>query len=107
MVDPSGRLAGRLALAGAAGLLLTSLVPAALSTVGWPYFVVALSLGLAHLALAAKFLARPTDANARALWRMSLVHLPVLLTSLAIFSAPCPIGVAGWRATGAAGLCWT
>jgi protoheme IX farnesyltransferase len=78
VVDPSGRLAGRLALFGAAGLLLASLVPTASPL----YLVIALSLGLAHVALAAKFLARTTDANARALWRMSLVHLPVLLTSL-------------------------
>ena len=82
VVDPSGRLAGRLALFGAIGLLLTSLVPTALRTVGWPYLVIALSLGLTHSALAAKFLARPTDARARALWRMSLIHLPVLLASL-------------------------
>lgn len=84
VVDPSGRLAGRWALAGAAGLLLASLVPTILSMVGWPYIAVALSLGLAHVAIAAMFLGRPTDANARALWRMSLVHLPVLLTSLVL-----------------------
>lgn len=84
VVDPSGRLAGRWALAGAAGLLLASLVPAILSMVGWPYIAVALSLGLAHVAIAAMFLGKPTDANARALWRMSLVHLPVLLTSLVL-----------------------
>jgi heme O synthase-like polyprenyltransferase len=71
-------------LLGAAGLLAASLVPAVVSTVGWPYVVVALSLGLAHLALAARFLGRPTDASARALWRMSLVHLPVLLASLVL-----------------------
>ena len=82
VVDPSGRLAGRLALVGASGLLLTSLVPAMLSTVGWPYLPIALCLGLAHLAFAVKFLGRPTDANAGTLWRMSLVHLPVLLMSL-------------------------
>jgi protoheme IX farnesyltransferase len=80
--DPSGRLAGRLALSGAAGLLPASLVPAMLSMVGWPYVVIALLSGLIHLAFAARFLRRPTDANARALWRVSLVHLPVLLTSL-------------------------
>ena len=82
VVDPSGRLAGRLALVGASGLLLTSLVPAMLATVGWPYLPIALCLGLVHLAFAVKFLGRPTDANARTLWRMSLVHLPVLLMSL-------------------------
>lgn len=82
VVDPSGRLAGRLAFVGAVGLLLASLAPAMLPTIGWPYIAVALSLGLIHVAIAAKFLGRPTDANALALWRMSLVHLPVLLASL-------------------------
>jgi protoheme IX farnesyltransferase len=84
VVDPSGRLAGRWALAGAAGLLLASLVPAMLSMVGWPYIAVALSLGLVHMAIASIFLSKPTDANARTLWRMSLVHLPLLLTSLVL-----------------------
>ena len=81
VVDPSGRLAGRLALAGAAGLLIASLIPATLSTVGWPYVVVALFLGIVHAVIAARFLRKPTDTNALALWRMSLVHLPVLLAA--------------------------
>jgi heme o synthase len=82
VVDPSGRIAGRLAVVGATGLLLASLLPAILSTIGWPYVAIALSLGPAHLAIAAKFLAEPIDASARALWRISLVHLPALLTAL-------------------------
>jgi len=82
VVDPSGRLAGRMALIGAAGLLVASLIPAVLSTAPWPYAAVAVALGLAHVAFAARFLGRPTDAHARALWRMSLVYLPVLLTAL-------------------------
>jgi heme o synthase len=82
VADPSGRLAGRLAFLGAAGLLLVSLIPALLPIAGWPYAAMALSLGLAHLTLAVKFLRRPIDANARALWRMSLIHLLGLLLSL-------------------------
>ena len=82
VVDPSGRLAGRLAMMGAAGLLLTSLIPAMLSAVGRPYVAIALPLGLIHLSFAVVFLNKPSDSNARALWRMSLIHLPVLLTSL-------------------------
>ncbi|MBN1855271.1 MAG: protoheme IX farnesyltransferase [Pirellulales bacterium] len=82
VVDPSGRLAGRLALLGALGLLLASLAPTMLSPASWTYFAVALSLGLAHLVLAARFRGEPNDANARALWQMSLVHLPLLLTFL-------------------------
>ena len=84
VVDPSGRLTGRLAIFGVTGLLLTSLIPAALSMTGWLYFAIALSLGLTHMAVAAKFCCRPSDANARMLWRMSLVHLPTLLASLLI-----------------------
>jgi protoheme IX farnesyltransferase len=82
VADPSGRLTGRLALIGAVGLLTVSLVPAMLSMVGWLYVVVVMSLGLTHLAIAAEFLNQPSDANARTLWRVSLVHLPVLLISL-------------------------
>jgi heme o synthase len=82
VADPSGRLAGRLALAGAAGLLPVSLVPSLLAAAAWPYAVIALALGSFHLAFAAKFLRRPADANARLLWRVSLIHLPALLASL-------------------------
>jgi len=81
--DPTGRLAGRLALWGAAGLLAASLAPVALSTCcGWTYALVAASLGVAHLVVAAKFLAAPGDANARSLKRIALVHLPALLAAL-------------------------
>ena len=83
VVDPSGRLAGWSALIGAAGLLLASLIPATLPTIGWPYIAIAVSLGLVHLVFAARFLTAPTDANARRLWRISLVHLPALLAAVA------------------------
>ncbi|MHB1033091.1 MAG: heme o synthase [Pirellulales bacterium] len=81
VVDPSGRLAGQMAVMGALGLLLASVLPAGFSLGGWPYLGVAVLLGLAHLTVAARFLAGPTDVNARALWRMSLVHLPALLAA--------------------------
>jgi protoheme IX farnesyltransferase len=86
VVDPSGRLAGQLAIFGAAGLLLTSLIPAALSMAGWLYLTIALSFGLAHMTIAVRFFDRPSDANAQALWWMSLVYLPALLTSLLMLS---------------------
>jgi heme o synthase len=82
VVDPSGRLAGRIAVVGAAGVLLASLVPVAFASVGWPYCVVSSVFGLLDLASAARFLRRPSDATARALWRISLVHLPALLASM-------------------------
>jgi heme o synthase len=84
VVDPSGRLSGRLALGGAFGLLLASLAPTTLLAVGWLYFTIASAAGLAHLILATRFLGKPSDTNTRILWRMSLVHLPILLTSLLV-----------------------
>ncbi|MCX7426025.1 MAG: UbiA family prenyltransferase [Planctomycetia bacterium] len=82
VVDPSGRLAGRVAVFGAAGMLLVSLAPMAFASVAWPYGVVAVGFGLVDLASAGRFLQYPSDATARALWRVSLVHLPALLAVL-------------------------
>lgn len=84
VVDPSGRLAGRLALVGAACLLPVSLAPWMLSLVGPAFAIAAILSGLAHLAVAARFAWRPGDATARALWRVSLVHLPLLLVALVL-----------------------
>jgi protoheme IX farnesyltransferase len=84
VVDPSGRLAGRLALLGAACLLPVSLVPSILSLAGLTFGITALLSGMAHLALAARFAWRPNDATARALWRVSLAHLPLLLIVLVV-----------------------
>lgn len=82
VVDPSGRLAGGLALLGIAGLLAASLVPWVLLPAEWPFGIMALLSGLAHLALAARFAWCRHDATARALWRVSLLHLPLLLLTL-------------------------
>jgi heme o synthase len=82
VADPSGRLAGWFALAGAAALLPVSLIPSLLAAAGWPYAVIALALGTVDLSVAGNFLRRPTDAHARWLWRVSLIHLPMLLTAL-------------------------
>lgn len=82
VVDPSGRLSGRLALFGAAGMLAASLAPPLLSTAGWPYATVALSLGTVHFTIAAKFSRSVSDADARMLWRVSLIHLPAVLAML-------------------------
>lgn len=86
VVDPAGRLAGRLALAGAAGMLLASLVPAVGSAAGWPYVAIILPFGLAHLYSAAKFLKRPDDISARRLFGASMIHLPVVLLAWLLVS---------------------
>jgi heme o synthase len=82
VVDPSGRLAGRLAAFGAIGALSVSLIPATLSSRGVPCIVAVLFLGAIQTAIAIRFLKTPTDASARLLWRTSLVYLPVLLILL-------------------------
>jgi heme o synthase len=84
VVDPSGRLAGRLAVLGAAGAMLASLIPATLATSRWPYAAIVVVLGLIHLAAATRFLTKPSDATARTLWRISLFYLPALLASLVL-----------------------
>jgi protoheme IX farnesyltransferase len=84
VVDPTGRAAGRLAVFGATGLWLVSLVPTTFLTAGWAFGACALVLGVVHLGFAARFLRRPDDATARALWHVSLVHLPLLLVALLV-----------------------
>ncbi|MBN2475737.1 MAG: protoheme IX farnesyltransferase [Pirellulales bacterium] len=82
VVDPTGRLAGRLALLGAGSLLPVSLIPPVLGWVGWTFGVVAMLLGLAHLTAAARFSRHPEEGSALVLRRVSAMHLPVLLTAL-------------------------
>ena len=82
IVDPSGRLAGWLAVIGALGAFLTSLFPITSPTAGWFYGSIAVMLGLGQVIYSVKFLARPTDDHARRLWWMSLIYLPALLASL-------------------------
>jgi heme o synthase len=79
VADPSGRLAGWLAVFGAVGAASASLVPAVLSSPDFPYIAAILSLGTIQTVVAAVFLKRPTDRNARLLWHTSLAYLPLLL----------------------------
>lgn len=82
VVDPTGRTAGGLAVLGAVGLLLVSLIPALFSLVAWPCGIVAGLAGLIGLVFAVRFLLHPTDARARSMHWISLIHLPGLLISL-------------------------
>lgn len=82
VVDPSGRLAGRLAVLGTACLLPVSLAPSMLSLTGWAYAAVAIVSGLVHLAVAASFLKHRSDGSAVRLRRTSLAHLITLLVAL-------------------------
>ena len=82
VVDPSGRLAGRLAFWGAVALLPVSLIPVATGLADGRYGLIAVLLGAGYLALATGFLRRADDVTARRLLRGSLVYLPALLAAL-------------------------
>jgi protoheme IX farnesyltransferase len=78
VIEPGGARAGRQALVYAALLVPVSLAPAAIGVSGAVYFWVALALGLALLALAARFAATRSEASARALFFGSITYLPLL-----------------------------
>jgi len=82
VVDPSGRAAGIVAVAGSIALLTVSLVPAMVSWTAWPYNLSALLLGHAYMACSFAFLRRRSDLSARWLLRASLIYLPALFVAL-------------------------
>ena len=83
VVDPSGRAAGWLAVAGAAVGLPISLLPA-LGWGDWQYGIAALLWGLIYLAWSISFLRDAREATARRLFWWSLFYLPALLITLVI-----------------------
>jgi protoheme IX farnesyltransferase len=78
VVDPSGRVAGALAVVGAVALLPVSLLPWWTGLAGWGYAATALGCGLGYLGCSIVFLRRTDDATARWLLRASLVYLPAV-----------------------------
>jgi len=78
VIEPEGRRAGRQALWYAASLLPVSLTPSLVGVAGTIYLVVALALGIALVALAARFNATRSEPSARALFFGSIVYLPLL-----------------------------
>ncbi len=82
VVDASGRIAGSLALFGAAVLLPASLGPVGFRTPSWPYATAAVVLGAGYLACAGRFMYDRNDTTARWLLRASIVYLPLLFIAL-------------------------
>jgi protoheme IX farnesyltransferase len=84
VVEPDGRRPARQALIYAAALLPVSLAATHAGVSGWTYFWVALVLGGALLALAARFLAMRSDAAARWLFFGSITYLPLLWAAMVL-----------------------
>ena len=82
VLDPSGCMAGLLAVAGAVVLLPVSLVPMLFSSAGWGYAAVAMLLGACYWAAAVAFRQHRDDTTARRLLRVSVVYLPGLFAAL-------------------------
>ena len=86
--DPGGREAALQALAFTAALVPLSLTPTLIGMTGPRHAAVAGVLGAAFLALAVRFLARRSEARARALFVGSLAYLPLFWISLLAGLAP-------------------
>jgi protoheme IX farnesyltransferase len=80
--DAGGSATFRRAALDAAALLPISLAPVLLDMAGWLYFVVALTLSSALLALAVATARAPTPMQARRLFLGTLAYLPALLGAL-------------------------
>jgi protoheme IX farnesyltransferase len=80
--DPSGNLAGILAVTGASVLLPVSLLPAVFQYANVTFGVVATVMGIVYLALSIGFLRHRQDRAARKMLWASFVYLPVVLSTL-------------------------
>jgi protoheme IX farnesyltransferase len=78
VIEPDGRRTGQQALVYAAALLPVSLVPALIAVSGPIYLTVALVLGVALVALSARFARRRDDRSARWLFLGSITYLPLI-----------------------------
>jgi protoheme IX farnesyltransferase len=79
VADRSGRMAGGMAVGGAAALIAAAWLLAQLMTSGWAFAVFAVLLSAIYLACAVRFAYQYNERSARLLLRVSLVYLPLLL----------------------------
>ena len=82
--DEKGRVTGLVATLYCLVLLVVSLWPFALGAAGFWYLGGAIALGLAFLAVAARFSIQPTAETARQLFLTSVCYLPILLILLVV-----------------------
>jgi protoheme IX farnesyltransferase len=84
VIEPDGRSTGRQALFYAAMLLPVSVLPAFIDLAGAAYIAVATVLGVAFVALSARFARERSTEAARRLFLASIVYLPLLWAALVI-----------------------
>lgn len=82
--DPAGRETGRQAFWYAVALVPAVLLPWGLGFAGLVYAIGALGLSVAYLVASARFRSAVADSTARALLRMSFLHLPGTLLLLVL-----------------------
>jgi protoheme IX farnesyltransferase len=82
VLDPSGRQAAVLAVAGAVVLWPLGAIPRWTVPTGWGYAICALCLGAGYLAASVAFFLHRDDRTARRLLRASLVYLSGLFAAL-------------------------
>jgi protoheme IX farnesyltransferase len=85
VTEPDGKRAGRQSVLYAAALLPVSLAPTFAGVSGWPYFVMALPLGVLLLVLSMRFAATRSDESARRLFFSSIIYLPLVLSAMVMF----------------------
>jgi protoheme IX farnesyltransferase len=84
VLEPDGRRTGQQALLYAAALWPVSLLPVAAGLSGIPYAIVATSLGIGFIWLAAMFARQRSMYTARGLFLFSITYLPLLLGALVV-----------------------
>jgi heme o synthase len=87
VIDAEGGATERQILSGCLGLLAVSLLPTLIGLAGGVYFVGALLLGVAFVALGAQQALAPSPLRARRVLLASLLYLPALLALLAFNKA--------------------
>jgi protoheme IX farnesyltransferase len=78
VLDAEGYVTGRHMIAWSVGLIPVSLMPTLMNLTGVFYFYAALALGLIFLATSAAFAFRRTEIQARRLFLVSILYLPLL-----------------------------
>ena len=92
VIDPSGRLTGRVVVLMTLVLLPLGVAAALSGLAGWLYTFGSVALGLWMLRLGLRLHAQRSDSNARRVFVASLVYLPALLCLMVIDRGPAATG---------------